>query len=168
MAQQKRNSLSRRDFLRIGAGVAGLGVMAACTVPAAPAPEPTAAAVGEASPWLTGTVAKETSGPFRMMSWEGEGEMRKWLLHFGNFFEEFYPEMEWEVDWGVAWSEYWTKLPTLLAGGAPLEMVWMHDSRLQTFSTRDLLTPMDDWLSVYTPPGWPRFSVQPDLPGRAA
>ena len=159
MAQQKRHSVSRRDFLRIGAGVAGLGVMAACTtVPAAPATEPTAAAAvesGEIDPWLTGNVPRDTGGPFRMMSWEGEGEMRKWLLHIGNFFEQYYPEVEWEVDWGVAWNEYWTKLPTLLAGGAPLEMVWMHDSRLQTFSTRDLLLPMDDWLSVYTPPGWP-------------
>ena len=27
----------------------------------------------------------------------------------------------------------------------------MDDSRLQTFASRDLLTPIDDWLSVYTP-----------------
>ena len=158
MAEQKR-SLSRRDFLRIGAGVTGLGILSACTVPAAPAAAPTTAAAPEAAagtwPWSTGNVMQDTGGPFRMMSWEGEGEMRKWLLHIGNFFEQYYPNMEWEVDWGVSWAEYWTKLPTLLAGGAPLEMVWMHDSRLQTFASRDLLKPMDDWLSVFTPPGWP-------------
>ncbi len=158
MAEQKR-SLSRRDFLRIGAGVTGMGILSACTtVPAAPAAAPEAAAPEAAAgtwPWSTGKVAQDTGGPFRMMSWEGEGEMRKWLLHIGNFFEEYYPNVEWEVDWGVSWGEYWTKLPTLLAGGAPLEMVWMHDSRLQTFASRDLLMPMDDWLTVYTPPGWP-------------
>ena len=158
MAEQKR-SMSRRDFLRVSAGVTGLGILSACTVPAVPAAAPTAAPAAEAPaegwPWSTGKVARDTGGPFRMMSWEGEGEMRKWLLHIGNFFEQYYPEVDWEVDWGVSWGEYWTKLPTQLAAGAPLEMVWMHDSRLQTFASRDLLTPMDDWLSVFTPPGWP-------------
>jgi multiple sugar transport system substrate-binding protein len=77
------------------------------------------------------------------------------LLHIGNFFDTYYPNVEWTCDWGVSWGEYWTKLATQLAGGAPLEMVWMHDSRVQTFASRNLLLPMDDWLSAFTPPGWP-------------
>ena len=109
MAEQKR-SMNRRDFLRISAGVTGLGILSACTVPVAPATAPGEAAAPEAAaggwPWSTGKVAQDTGGPFRMMSWEGEGEMRKWLLHFGNFFDQYYPGMEWEVDWGVSWSEY--------------------------------------------------------------
>ena len=90
-----------------------------------------------------------------MMSWEGEGEMRKWLLHINKFFNTYYPSVKQTIDWGVDWNDYWTKLATLLAGGSPMEMVWMHDSRVKTFASRDFLTPLDDYLAAYVPPGWP-------------
>ena len=90
-----------------------------------------------------------------MMSWEGEGEMRKWLLHINKFFNTYYPNVKQTIDWGVAWDDYWTKLATLFAGGSPMEMVWMHDSRVKTFASRDFLTQLDDHLAAYVPPGWP-------------
>jgi multiple sugar transport system substrate-binding protein len=141
--KQDRQKLSRREFIKVGAaGLAGASILSAKIVSAQ-------------DPWLTGEVSPDTSGPFRMMSWEGEGEMRKWLLHTKRFFDKYYPNMEWNNDWGLSWDEYWTKLSTLLAGGSPLEMVWMHDSRLHVFADRELLLPLDDYLANYPAPGWP-------------
>jgi len=172
MSEQKnQHKYSRRDFLKAGAGLAGAGLLSACAPAAPPAPEvivetvevpvvetvevPVEKIVEALDPWLTGLVSPDAIGDFDMTSWEGEGEMRKWLLHVGKFFSKYYPNMEWNLDWGVDWVEYWTKLPTLLAGGTPLEMVWMHDSRVHTFASRDLLLPLDDLLANYPTPDWP-------------
>lgn len=158
---------SRREFLKLAGGLTGAGLLAACG--ATPTPEVIEkevvvtkevevikeVEVPAADPWLTGNVPPDSAAPFRIMSWEGEGEMRKWLLHINRFFDTYYPNMEVEVDWGIAWGEYWTKLPTQLAGGAEVEMAWMHDSRNHTFASRDLLLPLDDYLAAYPPPDWP-------------
>ena len=150
--------MNRRSFLRYSALAAGTGLLAACTVPPAGVTQPAAVATGAAAandPWLTGLVPPDLAADFRMMSWEGEGEMRKWLLHINKFFNTYYPSVKQTIDWGIDWNDYWTKLATLLAGGSPLEMVWMHDSRVKTFASRDFLTPLDDYLAAYVPPGWP-------------
>jgi multiple sugar transport system substrate-binding protein len=157
--------MNRRDFLRYTAIAAGSGFLAACVAPpagtASQAPAASTAAVAAADDtWRTGLVAPDLTADFRMMSWEGEGEMRKWLLQIDKFFESYYPNVNHTIDWGVAWGDYWTKLPTLLAGGSPLEMVWMHDTRVKTFASRDFLVPLDDYLASYTPPGWPEQFYQ--------
>ena len=56
--------------------------------PGGPAAAPSAAASSEeAQNWLTGNVPADISGDFKIMSWEDEGEMRKFLLHIDRFFE---------------------------------------------------------------------------------
>jgi len=168
---------SRRDFMKVAGALAGTGVLSACApqvvtqvvketvevekeVDVPVEVEVTKEVVKEveveaADPWLTGKVPPEQSGPFSILSWEDEGEMRKWLLHINRFFDEYYPNMEVEIDWGVAWAEYWTKLQALIAGGGALEMAWMHDTRAHVFGAREMLLPLDDYLDAYTPPGWP-------------
>jgi hypothetical protein len=42
--------------------------------------------------------------------------------------------MEVQIDYGISWEEYWTKLQTTVAGGAQLDMCWMHDSRAQSYA----------------------------------
>ena len=153
--QQRYN---RRIFLQqMGLGAAGMAALAACAPAGAPAPAADSAPVsGEPhSEWVTGKVAKDTTGAFSYTSWEGEGEMRKWLFHFDNFFSENYPNITQNADWGVPWGEYWTKLPTQLAGGAPIDMCWMHDTHAKTFAANEWLLPLDDFLASFPAIAWP-------------
>lgn len=117
------------------------------------------AGAGLALPWqFAGRAAasqSDLSGTFRAMSWEGEAEMRKWLLHMNNFFEANYPDMELQIDYGISWEEYWTKLQTTIAGGAPLDMCWMHDSRCPSYAQLGMLMPLDEFIAESAPEGWP-------------
>jgi len=155
-----RQRYARRMFLQqlgVGAGMAFLAACAPAVAPSAPANTAPAAQSGgsSASEWVTGKVAKDSSFTFSYTSWEGEAEMRKWLHHFDNFFKENYPNATVNADWGVPWDEYWTKLPTQLAGGAPIDLAWMHDTRCKTFAANGWLTPLDDFIAAFPPPGWP-------------
>jgi len=153
---------NRRQFLQLmGAGVASAALLSACAPAGAPASGTTAssgssASAGTHSEWVTGKVPSDTSAPFNYSSWEGEEEMRKWLLHFDNFFKTNYPKMQVHGDWGIDWNEYWTKMPTQLAAGAKIDLMWMHDSRVQTFANNGWLLPLDDYLAAFPALGWPQ------------
>ena len=95
------------------------------------------------------------TGDFKIMSWEDEGEMRKFLLHIDRFFETFYPGMEPEIEWGVPWGEYWTKLPTLMAAGTPPDMAWQHQSRGKVFPDKGWSVELTDYIEQWPPDGWP-------------
>ena len=158
---------SRRDFLRLSAVTTAGIALTAC---AAPAPQPAPAASNgsgdtasmtdvadseAAQKWLTGLVDRDTSGDFKIMSWEDEGEIRKFLLHIESFFEEFYPNMEPEIEWGIPWGEYWTKLPILMAAGTPPDMAWQHQSRGEVFPDKGWSIELTDYIEAYPPDGWP-------------
>jgi len=170
--------INRRDFLRAGTITAGAGLLAACApqvvtpqtvevtknvevtkiVEATKIVESTVEVIKEVAPkdpWITGLVSPDLEGEFNMVSWEGEGEMRKWLLHIGKFFSKYYPKVKWNLDWGIDWNNYWSKVTTQIAGGSPIELMWMHDSKVHAFSKRNLLVPLDPWLASAPAPGWP-------------
>ena len=91
--------INRRRFLQMmTAGMAGTALLSACApgaAPAAPAADSGAAApTGPRSEWVTGNIPADLSATFKYTGWEGEAEMRKWLLHFDNFFKENYPNVE--------------------------------------------------------------------------
>ena len=128
---------SRREFLKVGAA---------------------AAVAGLTTPWFAGCGEGSSpggEGTWKAMSWENKDEMKKWRLHLGDFFEQNYPKIKWEVDFGLAWEEYWTKLQTVVAGGATLDMCWMHDTRNALFASQGFLEPLDDYIQETTPTGWP-------------
>ncbi len=118
--QSHRRGLSRRQVLKAGAAT-GVGLF----LPRA--------AVG-ATPARQSATPSTISGTFRAMSWESEAEMRKWRLHIDRFFQTYYPNMTPQIDYGISWDEYWTKLQTTIAGGAQLDMCWMHDSRAKSYA----------------------------------
>ncbi len=170
--QNQVKRYNRRQFLKQvglgGLGVAGVSILGAC----APAVTQTQVVketvevekivevekvveVEAQSPWITGLVPSDLDVTFNYSSWEGEGEMRKWLLHFDNFFTKFYPNVNVQGDWGIPWGDYWTKMPTQLAAGAVIDMMWMHDTRAPSFANNGWLMPMDELLNAYTPPDWP-------------
>ena len=84
--------------------------------------------------WTCGTVDPDTSAAITITGWEGPGEVDKFLLAFDEFFGEYYPNVEQILNTGVNWSDYWTTLPAQLAGGAEIDMAWMHDTRNDTFA----------------------------------
>src|SRR5438093_3747029 len=49
--------------------------------------------------WTAGKVSADTAGTFKLMSWEDEGEMRKFILHYERFFEKYYPKLKPQFDW---------------------------------------------------------------------
>nr|NIP22737.1 extracellular solute-binding protein [Phycisphaerae bacterium]NIW97115.1 extracellular solute-binding protein [Phycisphaerae bacterium]NIX26552.1 extracellular solute-binding protein [Phycisphaerae bacterium] len=164
--QNQVKRYNRRQFLKQvglgGLGVAGVSILGAC----APAVTQTQVVketvevekivevekvveVEAQSPWITGLVPSDLDVTFNYSSWEGEGEMRKWLLHFDNFFTKFYPNVNVQGDWGIPWGDYWTKMPTQLAAGAVIDMMWMHDTRAPSFANNGWLMPMDELLNAY-------------------
>src|SRR3954462_5726507 len=113
MSQKNHRPLTyranRRQFLQLmGAGVTSAAFLSACAAAGVPAAGTTttagSAAAGTHSEWVTGKVASDISAPFAYSSWEGEEEMRKWLLHFDNIFKTNYPNVKVQGDWGVEWG----------------------------------------------------------------
>lgn len=160
---EKKKALSRRDFLRLSSTAAAGALLAACQPQFAVQPQAAQPVVEKVvtvevevqNKWLTGKVAADQAGDFKIMSWEDEGEMRKFLLHIDRFFSNFYPNIEPEIEWGVPWGDYWTKLPTLMAAGTPPDMAWQHQSRGKVFPAKGWSVDLTDYIAAYPPDGWP-------------
>ena len=75
--------------------------------------------------WTYGIVDPNVSDTFRIMSWESEFQFKKWNKIINTFFETYYPNMKVQLDWGISFGNYNIKLPVLLAGGEPPDLVWM-------------------------------------------
>ncbi len=155
----RANLMNRRQMLRL-MGMSGAGLaLAGCL------PPPSATSSGDAgqaaastmdlSKWRLGSVDANWEGTFTALSWEDEGEFRKWNYHIDNFFKSNYPKAKTEINWGVPWGEYWTKLPTAITGGDPPDLAWMHDTRVQAFASRDLFLPLDDYIAANNLIDWP-------------
>lgn len=127
------SKVSRRAFLRLSAGIAGLGSvagLAACSAPTAPvaapqqaqpqAPQAEQPAAQPEAPKPTEAPAAETVR-LRVLNWEsGEGlELHK--RAFAKF-TEMNPGIEIE-NTSVPWNDYYTKLQTEAAGGAIADLV---------------------------------------------
>ena len=121
MRRDRQRQFTRRQMLQAGSA-AGAGLLIPSTF---------------AKPSLA--AQSDQTGSFRAMSWETEAEMRKWQQHIDTFFADNYPNMEVQIDYGISWEEYWTKLQTTVAGGAQLDMCWMHDSRAQSYAQLGML-----------------------------
>ena len=177
MATQRQDTrgrqITRRQLLTaLGLGGTGLLLAGCGAAPDAPAGQASQAPAGVASTgasaaggaavapgqyddWRLGTVDPSFADEFRAFSWEGEGEMRKWLLHLESYMQAEYPAATLQITWGVPWAEYWTKLPTTITGGDAPDLAWMHDTRVQSFASRDQLQPLDDYIQTKAPDGWP-------------
>ena len=117
------------------------------------------AAAAQDTDWTCGTVDGDISAAITITGWEGPGEVDKFLLAFDEFFGAYYPNVEQVLNTGVAWGDYWTTLPAQLAGGAEIDMAWMHDTRNDTFAANDWLVNLDGYLEACPPPGWPDHFV---------
>ena len=105
--------------------------------------------------WLLGTVDPNIKGTFRVMSWESTDEFIPYYIIFKHFFEKYYPNMDVEINWGVEWTTYWGKLPTMLAAGDIPDLIWMHDTRVQSYARRNMLLSLEDYIETLPPLAWP-------------
>jgi len=105
--------------------------------------------------WTMGVVDPQISGVFKIMSWESAFQFKKWNLIIDTFFKTYYPNLKVQLDWGISFGNYNTKLPVLLAGGSPPDLVWMHNTRVKSFASIDLLQKLDPFLEFFKPEGWP-------------
>ncbi len=138
MSEPIRKKLSRRDFLKASATVAGASLLAACApVPAAPAPPPAA--------------AKPTEAPFELVHWaEGylysEAEPHvKYQETVRRLFKEMYPHVtiRWE---NKGWDEVLRQnlVTALLAGTGPDIIVG--ENFFQQYADLGALVPLDDYI----------------------
>ncbi|MDE2856502.1 MAG: extracellular solute-binding protein, partial [Chloroflexota bacterium] len=118
-----------------------------------------AASAQDMTDWTCGTVDGDMSGAITITGWEGPGEVDKFLLAFDEFFGEYYPNVEQILNTGVSWTDYWTTLPAQLAGGAEIDMAWMHDTRNDTFAANGWALNLDSYLEACPIPGWPESFV---------
>lgn len=105
--------------------------------------------------WTCGNVDSNINAQFNYTSWEGPGRIDAHVMSFDEFLEANYPNILQEPNTGVAWDDYWTTLPVQLAGGAEIDMMYMHDTRNETFANNGWLMPLDSYLEACPPPGWP-------------
>ncbi len=113
--------------------------------------------------WTMGVVDPEISGKFKIMSWESEFQFKKWNIVINKFFNNYYSNMEVQVDWGISFANYNIKLPILLAGGNPPDLIWIHDTRAKSLANLNLLQPLDSFIENFKPLGWPEDFYQSQL-----
>lgn len=104
--------------------------------------------------WTMGVVDPQISMTFKIMSWESAFQFKKWNRIINSFFTTYYPNVKVQLDWGINFGNYNTKLPVLLAGGSPPDLIWMHDTLARSFASVKLLQNLDPFLEFFIPPGW--------------
>ena len=110
--------LSRRDFLKLSAGAAGVGILAACAAPAQPTPAPAAPAAQKPAEAPKQAPAAPAGGKQTIEMWMWETEPRWKKVEAASGVNEKFPNVEFK----------WTALPSAqlhdkamvsLAAGSP-------------------------------------------------
>jgi len=138
----KPERLSRRDFLKAGAGVAGLGLVALVGCKAAqPTPEPTAAPQEEEPTEAPPAVEEKT---ITFWGWSFRPDT---VREFCDIFEEENPEIT--IDYqDFPWVDYSDKILTALAAGSGPDAMYMHENFVSSWVPAGWVTPLDDFEGV--------------------
>jgi len=151
----------RREFIKkigqVGMGTYGLSLLRLCESAKKSVPKmPLNFDVNyPPTEWTMGVVDPQITGTFKIMSWESAFQFKKWNRIIGTFFNKFYPNIKVQLDWGISFGNYNTKLPVLLAGGSPPDLIWMHDTRVKSFASIGLIQNLDPFIDFFKPDGWP-------------
>lgn len=132
---EEQRGITRRKFLSLGAGMAGLAALAACTAPAS-APAATSDA-GSVAP------AREAV-ELRLTFWGDLEDMPTWSWGLEQF-HEAHPEtnVRWE---NTPWAQYWTKLQTEVAAGTTPDVVGMVSMYSQQYIRQETLLPLNGFI----------------------
>jgi multiple sugar transport system substrate-binding protein len=127
------HTLSRRQFLRTTANLAGVAALAACAAPAA-APQSGAA----------GSAPAAAKVELRLTFWGDLADMPTWNWGLEEFKKQ-QPDIgvKWE---NTPWGEYWTKLQTEVAGGVVPDIVGMVSMYSQQYIRQGTLLPLNQFI----------------------
>lgn len=148
-ANRSISSISRRRFLKMSAGAAGLLALAAC-VPAAP--QPAAPAEEAAKPEAAAEAIR-----LRLMTWSGGEELE---LHKKAFkaFTDANAGIEVEVT-AVPFGEYYTKLQTEAAGGSAADLINIGEAYTARWAASKVVINMNPYIEAD-----PEFHVEDFFP----
>lgn len=145
-AKRVRQGISRRDFLRASAGMAGMAVIAACAAPGGQSP----AAEGESGSAETVTIS--------FMGWGGTGED----LGVKAAIEAFEAEQDQiKVEWLHTPDNYQEKFLTNVAAGTPPDTAFIGSAEYRTYVRDDLLMDITDFLEADALLGAEDYFIQP-------
>jgi len=118
-----RTCLSRREFLRISAtGVAGL--VAASCAPAAPGPQSVATEAPQAESAAATAAQPSSAEEINLRFWIWDDPQKGTEQARCDLTTKISPNIKTTVE-VYPWGEYWPKLQTVLAAGAPPDIMWM-------------------------------------------
>lgn len=148
MAENRtRRGMSRRDFMRAGAGMMGMVALAACAAPGGQAPAAESAASGSAE---TVTVS--------FMGWGGTGED----LGVKAAIEVFEAEQDQiKVEWLHTPDNYQEKFLTNVAAGTPPDTAFIGGGDYRTYVHDDLLMDITDFLESDSLLGAEDYFIEP-------
>jgi len=138
MGSQKNAKLyTRRDFLRTAGLTAAAAALARCA-PAAEAPAVEAPAA-TATPAPTQAPAVESPVTLKFNGWTFQPET---VREFLDIFEEENPGIKVEYE-DFPFGEYNDKLLTLFAAGNPPDVMYVHESVINSWATAEFIQPVD-------------------------
>lgn len=146
---QSRNTLSRRDFLRVSAGVSGVVLLAACAPGAAPGAAPSS---GEAA--APGTDRVEIT----FMGWGATEEDEGVKAAIAQFESE---QNAIKVTWLHTPENYLEKLLTDIAAGTPPDTAFVGSGDYRTFIRDGLLLDITDKLTADPLVGAENYFIEP-------
>ncbi|HSO26576.1 MAG TPA: extracellular solute-binding protein [Anaerolineales bacterium] len=132
-------TISRRDFLKLGATGMAAFVIARC----APAPAAPAESSGE-----TGAQPAQEAVTLEFLAWGDPADIEAWDK-FKNMYQERNPNVTVNVT-TVAdpAANFYPKLQTMLAGGTPPNVSSFQGWEWQTYADKDVLVPIDDYVAA--------------------
>lgn len=131
---QTKHTVSRRAFLKVGAGMLGAAGLAACAAPR-PASVPSESGSESAAPQAP--AAGKTK--LRLMTWSGGEELE---LH-KKAFAAFTDKNDIDLEVTAVGSDYYTKLQTEAAGGAAADLINIGEAYTARWAASKVLLDMN-------------------------
>jgi multiple sugar transport system substrate-binding protein len=152
MKDQMKQSVSRRQMLKmLGVGSAGL-VMAACAPAATPAAQQSDVSDGGGGSGLE-------QGTLTTLLCCGTNESKELQQRFNEWFEATNPGVKCNLELTPAGQNYFEKLQTLLAAGTPPDVFDMWEGYIQPYAANGALMDMTPY--VEADPQWKMADFQP-------
>ncbi len=132
-----QEKISRRDFIKIGAGSLAAVVLARCSAPPAPTEAPAAA--------VTEAVKQPVSLDF--LAWGDNADIPAWDK-LASLYMERNPNVTVNIT-SIAdpGNNFYPKLQTAIAGGQPPNISSFQGWEWQTYADKDLLAPVDEYVT---------------------
>ncbi len=152
---EEGKKLSRRQFLKLGQGVALTALVAGCAAPATQAPAKPQAGQATAAPAAGAAATKapaaapaaKAAGVVDFLAWGDASDIPAWDK-LSKLYMERNPNVKVNVT-SIAdpGNNFYPKLQTMIAGGTPPHLASFQGWEWQTYADKGLLTPIDELIA---------------------